>query len=213
MARRRQDMLEAQLAGRGVTDARVLSAMASIRREAFVDEDQARHAYDDSPLPIGEGQTISQPLVVAIMAEAVELGPADRVLEVGTGSGYGAAVLGHLAAEVWTIERLPGLADRARRRLEALGCDHVHVVVGDGSLGIPERGPYDAIVVTAGGPQLPPSLLDQLAVGGRLVVPVGDEPGDQHLVRVRRTTDGFAQEDLGPVRFVPLIGEQAWPER
>lgn len=208
-ASQRSHMVEHDLAARGITDPRVLAAMGELPRERFVAADLAHLAYDDCALPIGDDQTISQPYVVALMAEALELGPTDRVLEVGTGSGYAAAVLGRLAGTVWTIERHRGLAERAAARLHALGLADVHVVVGDGTLGWADEGPYDAIVVTAGGPSVPRALLHQLDEGGRLVMPVG-EWGGQALTRVRRSGADLTHEDLGPVRFVPLVGAQGW---
>ena len=207
---RRTRMVRRDIAGRGVTSPHVLRAMATVPRERFVPPEQAEFAYEDHPLPIAEGQTISQPYIVAAMAEAAEVAPDDHVLEVGTGSGYGAAVVGAIAAEVWTIERHLPLAERAREVLDALGCGNVHVVHGDGTLGLPEEGPYDAIIVTAGGPVVPEALLEQLADGGRLVIPVGPESRGQELVRVRRDGDELEEEDLGPVRFVPLIGAQGF---
>lgn len=207
-ARRR--MVERDIAGRGVRDRGVLAAMRIVPRERFVPEEMAEFAYDDHPLPIAAGQTISQPYIVALMAEAAEVGPGDRVLEVGTGSGYGAAVLSRTAGEVWTIERHEVLAAGARTVVADLGYDNVHVVVGDGTLGYPEAAPFDAIVVTAGGPDVPTALIEQLAEGGRLVIPVGAEGRGQELVRVRRHGDRFDEEDLGAVRFVPLIGAQGF---
>ncbi len=210
---RRQEMVEHQIARRGVRDRRVLDAMRTVPREVFVPESLAELAYDDTPLPIDEEQTISQPYVVALMAEALELSPADRVLEIGAGSGYAAAVLSRLAREVYSVERHAALAEAARARLERLGGANVHVLHGDGTLGWPEHAPYDAIVVAAGGPDVPPALLAQLAPGGRLVIPVGTEPRLQKLVRVRRGLDGGDRhEDLGDVRFVPLVGVQGWTE-
>jgi protein-L-isoaspartate(D-aspartate) O-methyltransferase len=185
--------------------------MRMVARDDFVAPELARHAYADRPLPIGEEQTISQPYVVAAMTEALRLGPRDRVLEIGTGSGYAAAVLAVIAAEVYTIERIESLAQSARGRLAELGYTNVHVRHGDGSLGWPEHAPYDAIVVTAGGPDVPPSLLHQLAVGGRLVMPIGPSPWSQELVRVTRTDAGaYEREELEPVTFVPLIGAEGW---
>lgn len=209
-ARRRDLMVARDIAGRGVTDDRVLAAMGSVPRERFLPPEMAEFAYEDSPLPIGSGQTISQPFIVALMAAAAELGPRDRMLEIGTGSGYGAAVLGRVAGEVWTVERHRELAEEARDRLDGIGADNVHVRTGDGTLGWPEAAPFDAIVVTAGGPAVPQALVEQLAEGGRLVIPVGGETQDQHLVRARRRGDDLVAEDLGPVRFVPLIGAQGW---
>ena len=212
-AEQRSFMVETQIAGRGISDAAVLAAMQTVPREKFVPARLADLAYDDGPLPIGEEQTISQPYVVALMTEALQLTRTDRALEIGTGSGYAAAVLAKIAAEVYTIERIASLAESARDRLAALGYASVHVRCGDGSLGWPEHAPYNAIVVTAGGPDVPQALLDQLAVGGRLVMPVGPSSYEQRLVRrVRATTDTFTSEDLGPVAFVPLIGAQGWPE-
>jgi protein-L-isoaspartate(D-aspartate) O-methyltransferase len=197
---------------RGVRDPAVLAAMRKVPREHFVAGDRAHRAYDDTPLPIGEGQTISQPYIVAAMTEALRLRPRDRVLEIGTGSGYAAAVLAVIAAEVYTVERLERLAESARRRLEELGFANVHVRHGDGSLGWPEHAPYDAIVVTAGGPDVPHSLLRQMAVGGRLVMPVGPTTRSQRLVRVVRTgEETYDRERLEDVAFVPLIGAEGWP--
>lgn len=213
-AARRREMVERQIAARGVEDPRVLAAMEAVAREAFLPPALAEFSYEDSPLPIEEEQTISQPYVVALMAAALELGPADRVLEVGTGSGYAAAVLGTIAGEVFTVERHVLLADLARTRLAALGYANVRVRHGDGSLGWAEHAPYDGIVVAAGGPEIPRPLLDQLAVGGRLVIPVGPEVHLQELVRVRRTSaEEFQEERLGAVRFVPLLGERGWQQR
>ena len=209
-ARRRALMVERDLAARSLRDGRVLAAMGSVARETFLPPDLAEFAYEDCPLPIGSGQTISQPYIVALMAEAAELGPGDRVLEIGTGSGYGAAVLSRVAGEVWTVERHCDLADEARRRLAAAGCDNTFVRAGDGTLGWPEAAPFDAIVVTAGGPLVPQALVEQLGDGGRLIIPVGPETRSQHLVRARRRGDELVNEDLGPVRFVPLIGAQGW---
>lgn len=209
---RRQEMVDIQIARRGVRDRRVLSALRTVPRERFVPERLAEFAYEDTPLPIAEEQTISQPYVVALMAEVLELSAGDRVLEIGAGSGYAAAVLGRIAGEVWAVERHESLAREAAERLAALGYGNVRVVHGDGTLGLPEHAPYDGIVVAAGGPDVPPALLDQLAPGGRLVIPVGPDPRTQSLLRVRRAEHGFVREDLGGVRFVPLIGEQGWGE-
>lgn len=203
-------MVDRDIAARGVDDDAVLAAMRTVPRERFCPANVARFAYDDSPLPIGEGQTISQPFIVAAMAAAAQLRPGSRVLEIGTGSGYGAAVLAEIASEVWTIERIAPLADRARRTLADTGYDTVHVVCGDGTLGLPDQAPFDAIIVTAGGPAVPDALVEQLADGGSLVIPVGAEPRDQRLVRVTRRGDHLVEEDLGAVRFVPLVGDQGW---
>lgn len=209
-ARRRDEMVRQQLAGRGIHDAQTVQAMGRVPRERFVPGELAEFAYDDAPLPLTEDQTISQPYIVALMTEALELEHDDRVLEVGTGSGYSAAVLAEIAAEVFTIERHQALADAAKARLDALGYRNAHVRCGDGTRGWPDEAPFDAIVVTAGGPEVPESLRSQLAVGGRLVIPVGLERV-QRLLRIRRTSeDRYADEDLGAVLFVPLIGAQGW---
>lgn len=203
-------MVDRHIAARGVDDAAVLGAMRAVPREYFLPEDMAKFAYDDRPLPIAEGQTISQPFIVASMSAAAQLRPESRVLEIGTGSGYGAAVLSRVAGQVWTIERIRYLADQARHCLADLGYDNVQVVHGDGTLGLPEEAPFDAIVVTAGGPSVPQALVEQLADGGTLVIPVGPETRGQQLIRVRRRGDDLIEQDLGPVRFVPLVGDQGW---
>lgn len=209
----RERMVDEHIAGRGVRDAWVLHAMRTVPRDAFVPESLRDSAYDDGPLPIGDDQTISQPYVVALMTELVEPKPANRALEIGTGSGYAAAVLGTIVSEVYTVERLGRLASTADRRLAELGYRNVHVLCGDGTLGWAEHAPYEAIVVTAGGPRVPAPLLDQLAIGGRLVMPVGSTHTFQHLVRVtRRAADDWGYEDLEGVAFVPLIGEEGWPD-
>lgn len=207
--RRRERMVMAEARSGEVTDPRVLDAMRAVPREKFVPEALREHAYSERALPIGEGQTISQPLIVAVMTEALELSPGDRVLEVGTGSGYQAAVLRQLVDHVVSIERIESLAETARRNLATAGVDGVEVHCADGTLGWPEGAPYDAIVVTAGGPRVPDALLDQLTPGGRLVMPIGPR-GAERLVRVRRVRSGFDHEDLGPVAFVPLVGAQGW---
>ncbi|WP_093235009.1 protein-L-isoaspartate(D-aspartate) O-methyltransferase [Sinorhizobium sp. NFACC03] len=207
----RHRMVEAHIARRGVRDARVLSALRQVPREAFVAEGFEEFAYEDSPLPIGSGQTISQPFIVARMAEAAEIEPSDRVLEIGTGSGYSAAILAELADEVFTIERHGELAEQAGERLHSCGYGKVTVKVGDGTKGWPEKAPFDAIVVAAGGPSVPVSLQEQLELGGRLVIPVGDKGGKQRLLRITRVAGNkFEEEDLGGVMFVPLIGEEGW---
>lgn len=209
----RQQMVKRQIEARGIEQSEVLEAMRSVPREAFIPEHLAEFAYEDTPLPIEEGQTISQPFIVAAMAEALQIGSHDRVLEIGTGSGYAAAVLGQIADEVYTIERHRALADEAARRLRELGYGNVHVLCGDGTLGWPEHAPFDAILVSAGGPELPPALLAQLLPGGRMVIPVGTDPRDQRLLRVTKDASGTTHsEDLGGVRFVPLIGAGGFPE-
>lgn len=205
-------MVELDLAGRGLDDARVLAAMAEVPREAFVPAALHEQAYADQPLPIGAGQTISQPYIVALMCQALQLGGGERVLEIGTGSGYGAAVLARLAAQVHSVERIAELAADAQQKLAALGVGNVQVHVGDGTLGWPDAAPYDAIVVTAGGPLVPAALKDELAPQGRLVMPVGEQRGWQQLLRLRRRADGgFDSETLADVAFVPLKGAQGWP--
>ena len=209
----RERMVRDQIAGRGVQDRRVLDAMRHVPREAFVPEACRPAAYSDQPLAIGEGQTISQPYIVAAMLEALGLQGGEHVLEVGTGSGYGAAVLAHIARAVHTIERIPALAKAARETLRRLGYGSVDVIEGDGTLGWDRGAPYDAIVATAHGPGIPPSLRAQLRPGGRLVMPVTDKDQGQMLVRVVRAGNGHdTTENLEPVRFVPLIGAQGWPQ-
>ena len=208
----RNIMIEKHLKARGVTDSAVLEAMAEVPREAFLPEAMAEFAYEDSPLPIGEGQTISQPYIVAVMTQLLEVERGDRVLEIGTGSGYAAAVLSRIVDAVYTIERHASLAANARDIYRRLGYDNIHVREGDGSLGWPEKGPYDAIVVTAGAPEVPATLKKQLAVGGRLVIPVGSSRL-QELLRIRRTgEDTYEQEERLSVRFVPLVGAEGWSE-
>jgi len=202
----RRTLVKRDLRGHGVSDEAVLQAFADVPRERFVSAAQQGAAYDNLPLPIGLGQTISQPLIVAIMCEALKLSPNARVLEIGTGSGYAAAILARLAREVFTLERHAELAETARMRLAELGYENVHVRRGDGTLGWVEAAPFDAIVVAASGTTIPTALLRQLTIGGRLVIPVGEHGGAQQLKCViRRGEDEFETEDLGPVRFVPLI--------
>lgn len=207
----REIMLKEHLEGRGIRDRAVLAAMRDVPREEFVDELVVAKAYGDYPLPIAEGQTISQPYIVAYMTEALELGRNDRVLEIGTGSGYAAAVLSRIVTTVYSVERLGALAQSARQRLERLGYTNIVIHEGDGTLGWPEHAPYDAIVVTAGAPSVPQPLLAQLAPGGRLVIPVGRSSDVQSLIRVRRVTEhDYRREELCGVRFVPLIGAAGW---
>ena len=209
----RDRMVETQIARRGVRDRNVLEAMRKVPREAFVEPGFEEFAYEDGPLPIGESQTISQPYIVALMIEAAEVSPGDRVLEVGAGSGYAAAVMGQIAREVHAIERHASLAEAARQRLTKLGYENVSIHVGDGTKGWPQAAPYDAIVVAAGGPEVPPALKRQLAIGGRLIIPVGSQERQQELLKLtRRSEDAYEEEELGGVRFVPLIGEQGWSE-
>jgi protein-L-isoaspartate(D-aspartate) O-methyltransferase len=204
-ATEREAMVERQIAARGVDDPGVLAALRAVPRHVFVPLDAAPFAYDDRPLPIGHGQTISQPFVVAFMTAAAGLDPGDRVLEVGTGSGYQAAVLAEIVGEVWTIEILAPLAEGAERALRETGYERVHVRTGDGYRGWPEEAPFDAIVVTAAPDHVPEPLLEQLAPGGRLVIPVGGP--QQEILRITRTADGFERESLLPVLFVPMTGE------
>ena len=202
-------MVTEQLEARGIVDQRVLDAMASVPRDAFVGEGDRKRAYLDMPLRIGYGQTISQPYMVAIICQTAEVGEGDRVLDIGTGSGYQAAVLAELGADVDTVERIPQLAERARERLAAAGYDAVTVHVGDGSLGLPEQAPFDAIVVAAAAPVMPNSLYEQLVPRGRLVVPVGGPQGQQLEVIVR-SPEGPAVTRSVPCRFVPLVGAEGF---
>ena len=209
----RQRMVDAQIAQRGIRSPRLLQALRSIARERFVAPDLDEAAYDDRPLPIDEGQTISQPYIAALMLDAADIQPDDTVLEVGAGSGYVAAVLSRLARRVCAIERHAPLADAARERLAGLGFDNVELRCGDGSLGWPGDLRFDAIVVSAAGPEVPPSLISQLAPGGRLVMPVG-APQEQRLVKLTRRTDGsLLRTDLCAVAFVALVGQEGWPVR
>jgi protein-L-isoaspartate(D-aspartate) O-methyltransferase len=213
LARARDRMVEIQIARRGVRDTYVLEALRHVPREIFVEPGFEEFAYEDSPLPIGEGQTISQPYIVALMIEAAEVKPGDSVLEVGAGSGYAAAVLSQIANRVCAIERHPSLGKSAQQRLKKLGYDNVELRVGDGTRGWPEAAPFDAIVVAAGGPEVPSALKEQLAIGGRLVIPVGEEERYQTLIKLtRKSGTEFEEENLGAVAFVPLIGEQGWAE-
>jgi protein-L-isoaspartate(D-aspartate) O-methyltransferase len=207
----RAEMVERNIIARGVRDQLVLDAMRKVPRELFLPKNLSEFAYEDSPLPLAGEQTISQPYIVAFMAEALMLKGGEKVLEIGAGSGYAAAVLSVIAADVYTVERLGQLADKAAATLAELGYDNVHVLHGDGTRGWPEHAPYDAIVVAAGGPQVPESLKEQLKIGGRLVMPVGADQRTQELVRVTRiSTNEYRSEDIADVRFVPLIGEEGW---
>lgn len=210
----RQRMVNDQLIARGLHDQTVLNALNAVPREAFTPTSLIGFAYRDSPLPIKENQTISQPYVVALMTAALELKPDHRVLEVGTGSGYAAAVLGEICENVYTIERHKTLADTAQLKLKEMGYTNVQVKHGDGTLGWPEKAPFDAIIVAAGGPEVPQTLKEQLTIGGRMVIPVGTSLNLQKLVRIRRISkDEYQTEDLGSVRFVPLIGAAGWQEK
>lgn len=204
-------MVDEQLYKRDIRDPRVLEAMRSVPRHRFVPEEHRYMAYSDGPLPIGGGQTISQPYIVALMTQLLDLTGDEKVLEIGTGSGYQAAVLSHLAQEVYSVERDPRLAEHAGQVLKALGMDNVHIQVGDGSQGIPEHAPYDAILVTAAAPDVPRVLLDQLADGGRLVIPVGGRLG-QYLEKWWRKGSEFSKDVLVPVAFVPLRGQYGWED-
>lgn len=210
-ADRREQMVNQQIASRAIVDPAVLAAMRAVPREQFVLEPYRQYAYDDTPLPIPANQTISQPFIVAYMIAALALGPEDRVLEIGTGSGYAAAVLSRIARQVYTVERHYKLADYARSRLERLGYANVQVRHGDGTRGWPEHAPYDGVIVAAGGPAVPESLRGQLAIGGRLVMPVGRSRSAQNLILITRVDEVvYRDEMLVPVAFVPLIGDEGW---
>ncbi len=211
MNEQRERMVRDQLRRRDIVDPAVLAAFEVVPREAFVDPENARWAYEDSPLAIGFGQTISQPYVIAMTAQALRLQGHEKVLEIGTGSGYAAAILGQIAREVHTVERIAELAAIAAERLARLGYHNVHVHHGDGTLGWPDAAPYEAIAVAAGAPRPPPTLLQQLTIGGRIVLPHGDA-SSQRLVRITRQDERtFVEENLGEVRFVPLLGAEGWP--
>jgi len=213
LARARDRMVKAQVARRGVRNALVLAAMRHVPREQFVEQGFEEFAYEDNPLPIGEGQTISQPYIVALMIEAAEVKPGDSVLEVGAGSGYAAAIMSQIADRVYAIERLGSLTEAARKRFQKLAYDNIHLRFGDGTRGWPEAAPFDAIVVSAGGPTVPQALKDQLAIGGRLVIPVGGQERHQDLRKITRKSESeYEEESLGAVAFVPLVGEMGWAE-
>lgn len=207
--REREEMVEFQVRARGVRDERVLAAMRKVPRHLFVPKGFERAAYEDRPLPIGEGQTISQPYIVAVMTEQLELQPQDRVLEVGTGSGYQAALLAELAGSVVSIERLASLADQAQKNLARAGVTGIQIVIGDGTEGYPPEAPYDAIIVTAAAPGIPQPLIDQLAEGGRLIAPVGPREC-QDLIKLVKREGRVESIPLGGVCFVPLIGQFGW---
>ncbi|MHA7772879.1 protein-L-isoaspartate(D-aspartate) O-methyltransferase [Roseibium sp. M-1] len=212
-SRERKDMIEQQLRRRGIRDERVLAAMATVPRHLFVPADQQDRAYSDCPLPIGHGQTISQPYVVALTCELLEIPENAKVLDIGAGSGYAAAVLGKLAETVISIERLPELADLARNNLEKAGSTNVEILCADGTLGCAQQASFDAIAVAAGAPAVPESLKHQLKVGGCLVIPVGPSRRLQDLIRVRRISDNeFRTDNMGGVAYVPLVGAEGWAE-
>lgn len=200
----RRRMVERQIRARGVSDRDVLKAMEKVPRHRFVPAPYTGRAYDDTPLPIGLDQTISQPFIVAYMTEAADISKKDRVLEIGTGSGYQAAVLGEIAREVYTIEIIPELAARSKKILDELGYKNVFVREGNGYLGWPEKAPFDAIIVTAAPPEIPPALVEQLAVGGKMIIPVGET--DQEIVEIKKTKKGVTEKRTIPVRFVPMTG-------
>ncbi|HTY24659.1 MAG TPA: protein-L-isoaspartate(D-aspartate) O-methyltransferase [Desulfomonilaceae bacterium] len=207
----RERMVETQLISRGISNSRVLEAMRKVPRHVFVEEALKEQAYSDYPLPIGEKQTISQPYIVALMSEALELKGDEKILEIGTGSGYQAAVLAELADRVFSIERFPALAYRSNQILQKLGYQNIIIRVADGSLGWPDEAPFDGIMATAGTPKIPQPLVDQLGVGGRLVLPLGDRLS-QELVLVELTPEGIKKTNLGGVRFVDLIGKWGWED-
>lgn len=208
----RRRMVEEQIIGRGVTDPRVIDAMLKVPRHKFVEEALASKSYQDAPLPIGEKQTISQPYMVAVMSEVLMLDGSETVLEVGTGSGYQAAVLALLAERVFSIERIPALARRARKVLDSNGFSKVNIRLADGTVGWPDKAPFDGIIVTAGAPKIPREYLEQLSIGGRLVIPVGDRDS-QVLMRITRVgEDDYKEEKMLGCRFVPLIGNQGWKQ-
>jgi protein-L-isoaspartate(D-aspartate) O-methyltransferase len=208
----RQTMVERQLRGRGIDDERVLEAMSAIPRHLFVPPAEQTDAYADCPLPIGHGQTISQPYIVALMTQLLQLKGSETVLEVGTGSGYQAAILAHLAKEIFTVERIAELAEQASERLKSLDLNNVTVQESDGTIGLKDQAPFDGILVTAAGPSVPPPLLDQLAPGGRLVIPVGARTGQ--MLEVWHNREGEKERHaIAPVAFVPLVGEHGWEER
>jgi len=208
--RLRERMVREQIQARGVTDSRVLEAMSTLPRHLFVEEALANKAYSDSPLPIGEGQTISQPYIVALMSELLEVEPGMKVLEIGTGSGYQAAVLGEMGAEVYTVERIKKLFHTARKRFMDMRMFSVKLKLDDGTMGWPEEAPYDRIIVTAGGPEIPEPLVDQLADPGRMLIPVGESRRNQTLVLIEKRDGEIIRTDKGSVAFVDLVGSHGW---
>ncbi|MGH2582625.1 MAG: protein-L-isoaspartate(D-aspartate) O-methyltransferase [Anaerolineales bacterium] len=211
LAKQRVDMVRNQLAARGIVDTRVVAAMRDVPRHLFVPAQEQNRAYEDSPLPIGYGQTISQPYIVAYMLQSLSLSGKEKTLEIGTGSGYQAALLGKLCKEVHTIERHATLVEGAKKVLSELGFQNVQIHQGDGTKGLRKQAPFDAVIVAAGAPVVPQPLLDQLAEGGRLIMPVGDSEGQRLQFWVKRNS-GFHHEELVAVAFVPLIGEHGWPD-
>jgi protein-L-isoaspartate(D-aspartate) O-methyltransferase len=209
---RRQKMVENQLLSRGIKDPRVIAAMRKVPRHLFLDEALWPEAYEDHPVPIGEKQTISQPFIVALMTEALKLSGMEKILEVGTGSGYQAAVLAELAEQVYSIERLPSIAKRARRILDELKYANIVITIGDGTLGWKEHSPYDGIIVTAASPYPPKTLLEQLKMGGRLIIPIGDEFTQDLTLYRKEGEEDYSKKSYGGCRFVKLIGEQGWRE-
>ncbi|MCD6280561.1 MAG: protein-L-isoaspartate(D-aspartate) O-methyltransferase [Deltaproteobacteria bacterium] len=205
----RRTMVDEQIVARGITDQRIINAFLEVPRHKFVDEHLKYKAYEDYPLPIGYGQTISQPYIVALMTQAIDPGPEDRILEIGTGSGYQAAILSRLCSDVYSIERVAPLASRARKILDELGYFNVHITIGDGTEGLHQHGPYDGIIVTAGAPSVPDILVEQLKPGARLVIPVGGE-SSQDLKCIIKTDKGVEEKSLGGCRFVKLVGKRGW---
>lgn len=208
----RQKMVETQLLPRGIKDSRVIAAMKKVPRHLFLDEALWPEAYEDHPVPIGEKQTISQPFIVAIMSETLKLNGKEKILEIGTGSGYQTAILAELAEQVYSIERLPSIAKRARKILDELKYSNIVITIGDGTLGWKDHSPYDGIIVTAAAPYPPQTLLEQLKIGGRLVIPIGDESTQDLTLYIRESEGDYNKESYGGCRFVKLIGEQGWRE-
>jgi len=204
-------MIKNQLMSRGIKDERVLDAFRKVPRHKFVRPEDIDYAYEDGPLPIGHGQTISQPYIVALMTQALEIEETDKVLEIGTGSGYQTAILSILSKEVYSVEKVPHLAEVTREKLKAMGYDNIYIKIGDGTKGWAENAPYNAIMVTAASPKVPSSLWDQLALEGRLIIPVGDM-FSQELQLLKKTEEGGVKTSLGGCRFVPLLGENGWED-
>jgi len=207
---KRQHMVDTQIIVRGIKDRRVIETMLGVPRHLFLDEALWPQAYDDNPLPIGEKQTISQPYIVALMSEALQLNGTEKVLEIGTGSGYQCAILAELADQVYTVERIPSIAKRARKIFDQLKYSNVIIHIGDGTLGWKQHSPYDGIIVTAASPHPPKPLLEQLVKGGRLVIPLGDEFTQNLVVYTRQDKDDYTEESYGGCRFVKLIGQHGW---